>query len=116
MPQCGAHIVITPEATLEDRRCTKSAGEWTFDAHDGFRPLCEPHAKSYRETGFTLILSDELFARRSIVSAIWPSPQSDLGQALSSWVATGTDPKGRVPKGYIEKAAQWVALLRRPAV
>jgi hypothetical protein len=115
MGQCGAHIVISPESTLEERRCTKPAGLWTFAAHDGFRPLCEPHAKSYREVGFVLILTDELFCRRTVANAIWPPPTGELGLALQEWMVTGLDPKGLISKGYIEKATQWIELKRRRA-
>ena len=53
-PRCCAHLAASPGATDDERRCPKPAGKWAFDAHDGQRPLCDSHAKSYRESGFAL--------------------------------------------------------------
>jgi hypothetical protein len=52
--QCMAHLVLNPESTLEERRCTKEAGDYVVDAHDGTRHLYSSHADSYKKVGFEL--------------------------------------------------------------
>jgi len=52
--QCEAYMVINPDSTLEERRCTKEAGQFVFDSHYGTRKLCGSHADSYQKAGFQL--------------------------------------------------------------